>query len=70
LIPVVLNPKFSMGGSWRLPSPLSTICWGKRPAKLKIIAAQLSTIGAQLIKPILDPQLELGGEGQEDGPHI
>ena len=37
----------------------------KGPEQLKIIAAQLSTIGAQLIKPILDPQLEMGGGFRE-----
>jgi len=34
---------------------------GKGPVQLKIISAQLSPIGAQLIKPILDPQLKMGG---------
>ena len=40
---------------------------GRESAQLKIIAAQLSIIGAQLIKPILDVQLKMGG-GQGDGP--
>ena len=40
--------------------PPPTIFGGKGPVKLRIIAAQLSTIGAHLINPILDSQREMG----------
>jgi len=33
---------------------------------LKIIAAQLSTIGVQLNKPVLDPQLDMRGGRETD----
>jgi len=56
-------------GVFPAPPPPAALFGGEGPAQLKIIAGKSSTIGAQLITPILDPQLEMGG-GQEDGPLI